>query len=49
MGEPDLVIEVEGLTKSFGLKTVVKNLSIQVAKEEIFGFLGPNGSAFTKT
>ena len=47
MSEPDLVIEVEGLTKSFGPKTVVKNLSIQVAKGEIFGFLGPNGSGKT--
>lgn len=43
----DLVIDVRGLSKSFGHKTVVKNLDMQVARGEIYGFLGPNGSGKT--
>ncbi len=41
------VIDVSGVTKSFGPKTVVKGLDMQVRKGEIFGFLGPNGSGKT--
>ena len=47
MDDSPPVIDVQGLTKSFGSKTVVKDLSIQVAEGEIFGFLGPNGSGKT--
>lgn len=47
MDEKNLVIDVQNLTKSFGSKTVVRNLTIQVKKGEIFGFLGPNGSGKT--
>ncbi|HEX6980975.1 MAG TPA: ABC transporter ATP-binding protein [Alphaproteobacteria bacterium] len=46
---PDVAIEVEGLTKRFGAKTVVENLSLTVPKAQIFGFLGPNGSGKTTT
>jgi ABC-2 type transport system ATP-binding protein len=46
---PDIVIDVHGLTKSFGGRTVVKNLSMQVKRGTIFGFLGPNGSGKTTT
>ncbi len=42
-------IEVEGLTKFFGAKKVVDNLSLRVMRGEIFGFLGPNGSGKTTT
>ena len=41
------VINVKDLTKSFGDKVVVKKLSLQVERGEIFGFLGPNGSGKT--
>lgn len=44
-----LVIDVHGLTKSFGSKKVVDNVDMQVAKGEIYGFLGPNGSGKTTT
>ena len=38
------VIDVEGLTKRYGDRTVVDHLSMQVQRGEIYGFLGPNGS-----
>jgi len=41
------VIDVEGLTKSFGGKRAVNGLSMCVRGGEIFGFLGPNGSGKT--
>jgi ABC-2 type transport system ATP-binding protein len=46
---PEIVIDVEGLTKSFGGRTVVKGLTMQVRKGLIYGFLGPNGSGKTTT
>ncbi len=46
---PDVVIDVEGLTKSFGARTVVKDLTMQVHRGLIYGFLGPNGSGKTTT
>jgi ABC-2 type transport system ATP-binding protein len=45
----DIVIDVEGLTKSFDGRTVVRNLSMQVKRGTIYGFLGPNGSGKTTT
>src|SRR5438105_11129423 len=35
------------MTKRFGERTVVDNISLQVRTGEIFGFLGPNGSGKT--
>jgi ABC-2 type transport system ATP-binding protein len=46
---PEIAIEVEGLTKSFGGRKVVRNLSMQVRRGKIYGFLGPNGSGKTTT
>jgi ABC-2 type transport system ATP-binding protein len=46
---PDIAIEVEGLTKSFGNRVVVQDLSMQVKRGSIYGFLGPNGSGKTTT
>jgi len=45
----DIAIDVEGLTKSFDGRVVVKDLSMQVKRGTIFGFLGPNGSGKTTT
>ncbi len=41
------VIDVHGLTKRFGNKTVVDGLDLSVRRGEIYGFLGPNGSGKT--
>jgi ABC-2 type transport system ATP-binding protein len=45
----ELAIDVRGLTKTFGARTVVDQVSIQVRRGEICGFLGPNGSGKTTT
>ncbi|MCB1528645.1 MAG: ABC transporter ATP-binding protein [Hyphomicrobiaceae bacterium] len=45
----DIAIQVEGLTKSFGDKVVVRDLSMTVHRGQIYGFLGPNGSGKTTT
>ena len=43
------VIDVTGLTKSFGGRRVVDDVSIRVERGQICGFLGPNGSGKTTT
>jgi ABC-2 type transport system ATP-binding protein len=45
----DIVIDVHGLTKTFDGRAVVRNLSMQVKRGSIYGFLGPNGSGKTTT
>ena len=43
------MIEVAGLTKSYGDKQVVRGVDFEVAEGEIFGILGPNGAGKTTT
>ncbi len=45
----ELAVDVRGLNKSFGPRHVVQDVSIQVGKGKITGFLGPNGSGKTTT
>lgn len=47
MNTPEFVIDVAGVTKKFGEKTVVNGIDLQVRRGEIYGFLGPNGSGKT--
>ncbi len=42
-------IEVRNLTKKFGARTAVADVSFSVACGEVFGFLGPNGAGKTTT
>lgn len=43
------MIQIEGLVKKFGDRTVVDNLTLHVNKGETFGLLGPNGAGKTTT
>ena len=45
----DLAIDVRGLTKRYDGRAVVDDVSLQVARGRICGFLGPNGSGKTTT
>jgi len=42
-------VEVSHLTKTFGGRTAVADVSFSVARGEVFGFLGPNGAGKTTT
>jgi ABC-2 type transport system ATP-binding protein len=46
---PEIAIDVHGLSKSFDGREVVHDLSMQVKRGTIYGFLGPNGSGKTTT
>lgn len=47
--QSDIAIEVHRLSKSFNGRQVVHDLSMQVKRGSIYGFLGPNGSGKTTT
>lgn len=44
-----LAVRLNGVTKTFGKHVAVKNLSLEVPKGSIYGFIGPNGSGKTTT
>lgn len=43
------VISIENLTKYYGTEVGIQNLSLQIEKGEIYGFLGQNGAGKTTT
>jgi ABC-2 type transport system ATP-binding protein len=43
------IIETSGLSRDFGTRTAVADLTLQVEKGEVLGFLGPNGAGKTTT
>jgi ABC-2 type transport system ATP-binding protein len=45
----DVVLRTVGLTKRYGRRLAVDNLSIEVRRGRVYGFLGPNGSGKTTT
>ena len=42
-------LRVRGLTKTYGDRRVVNDVSFELERGEVFGFLGPNGSGKTTT
>ena len=45
----ETIIETQGLTKRYGKLTAVDDLSLQVPRGAIYGFVGPNGAGKTTT
>ncbi len=45
----DFVIETDGLSRKFGKKMAVNNLSLRVPRGSVFAFLGKNGAGKTTT
>ena len=43
------MIEVENLTKFYGPRPAIQNISFRVNRGEVVGFLGPNGAGKTTT
>ncbi len=43
------IIELEGITKTYGTHKAVDDLTLHVPKGSIYGFIGPNGSGKTTT
>jgi ABC-2 type transport system ATP-binding protein len=44
-----LVIETEGLTKTYGRSRGIEDVSLAIGQGAVFGFLGPNGAGKTTT
>ena len=47
ISKPDVVLNIENLSKYFGKKQVLHDISFQTYAGEVFGFLGPNGAGKT--
>ena len=49
MSQSGFAVRLQGVTKSFGRRTAVSDLDLEVPKGVIYGLLGPNGSGKTTT
>jgi len=47
--DSDLTLRTRGLRKSFGRRTVVNGVDLEVSSGEVVGLLGPNGAGKTTT
>ena len=45
----ETILEIKGLSKTFGKIKAVQNLNLTIEKGQVFGILGPNGSGKTTT
>ncbi|MCX7666477.1 MAG: ABC transporter ATP-binding protein, partial [Gemmataceae bacterium] len=43
------MIDIQNVTKKYGGKTAVQNLTLKIPAGEVFAFLGPNGAGKTTT
>ena len=46
---PIPVVDIQGLSVSYGRQVAVRNLSLTIPAGEVFGFIGPNGAGKTTT
>ena len=49
MNNCDKIIEIKNLSKRYGEKEVLKNISLDVSKGNIIGYIGPNGAGKSTT
>ena len=49
LGDSDVVIRTEALTKHYGSVAAVVDADMEVRRGEVFGYLGPNGAGKTTT
>lgn len=47
MGEEEIIVSVQNVSRSFGKQDVLTNISLNIYKGEIFGLLGPSGAGKT--
>ena len=47
--EKEMILKVNQISKSFGVRIAVDNLSLEIPEGSVFGFLGPNGSGKSTT
>ncbi|MDR3231484.1 MAG: ATP-binding cassette domain-containing protein, partial [Synergistaceae bacterium] len=44
MSEPGMMVSIRNVSKKFGTLEVLKNVSVDVPKSQVFGFIGPSGA-----